>query len=86
MPLEDLIAKVEARLDTLETKPSSPKAVQELLTRLDTKIRSAQEKGYSSQEIVELIIGCGLEDHADTLRKTLVHALEPKRKSRLFGA
>jgi hypothetical protein len=80
MPLDALIAKVEERLNTLEVKPSSPSAVRELITRLDGKIREAQEKGYSVGEILELILECGFKADREDLKKNLMHVLEPKRK------
>lgn len=80
MSLDALIAKVEHRLDSLEVKPSSPSALRELLTRLDTKITEAQEKGYGIAEIVELIVGCGFATNPDDLKKQLTLALENKHK------
>jgi recombinational DNA repair ATPase RecF len=80
MPLEDLIAKVEADLDKLAVKPSSPTAVRALLTRLDSKIREAQEKGYSVQEIVDLIAQHGVDVEAVKLKERLAAVLEKKRK------
>jgi hypothetical protein len=78
--LDVVIAKVEKRLDALEVKPSSPKAVRELITRLDAKITEAQEKGYGVAEIVDLITECGFAADPDHLRKNLAQALESKRK------
>lgn len=80
MPLEDLIAKVEKRLDTLEAKPSSPKAVRELITRLDAKITEAQEKGYGISEIVDIVIECGFNLKRDEFEKQLAQTLKGKPK------
>ncbi len=78
MPLDDLITRVGKRLDQLEPKTTSPQALRELLTRLDDKIRAAQEKGYGPAEIVDLIVGCGLEINPNELKKQLADALESK--------
>jgi S-adenosylmethionine/arginine decarboxylase-like enzyme len=80
MSLDAVITKVEKRLDALEVKSSSPKAVRELVTRLDAKITEAQEKGYGVTEIVDLITECGFTADPDHLRKSLTQALESKRK------
>lgn len=80
MPLDALIANVEADLDKLAVKPSSPTAVRALLTRLDGKIREAQEKGYSVQEIVDLIARHGVDVEAVKLKEQITTALEKKRK------
>ena len=80
MPLDSLIANVEADLDKLAVKPSSPTAVRALLTRLDGKIREAQEKGYSVQEIVDLIARHGVDVEAVKLKEKLAETLDKKRK------
>jgi hypothetical protein len=80
MPLDSLIANVEADLEKLAVKPSSPAAVRALLTRLDGKIREAQEKGYSVQEIVAIIAQHGVDVEAVKLKEQLTAALEKKRK------
>jgi hypothetical protein len=80
MPLDDFISKIGSDLDNLAPKPSSPTAVRALLTRLDGKIREAQEKGYSVQEIVELIAQHGVDVDAIKLKEKLAEALERKRK------
>lgn len=48
--------KIEATLDNLPEKPKSerPLTTKELVTELRTKIRAAQAKGYTLEEIVEL--------------------------------
>jgi len=80
MSLDTLIAKVEQRLDDLEVKPSSPDALRTLLSRLDAKIREAQEKGYSPKEIVDIVLDCGFAVKRDEFEKQLVEALGTKRK------
>jgi hypothetical protein len=80
MPIDDLIAKAEASLDSLEAKPSSPTAIRALLTRLDPKIREAQEKGYGVKEIVDIIAANVADTQADELKAKLTTALETKRK------
>ncbi len=82
MPFDDLITRVGERLDQLEPKPTSPQALRELLTRLDDKIRAAQEKGYGPAEIVDLIVGCGLEINPNELKKQLADTLETKGRKR----
>ena len=48
--------KIEATLDNLPEKPKSerPLTTKELVTELRTKIRAAQAKGYTLEEIIEL--------------------------------
>jgi hypothetical protein len=80
MPFDDFINKIGSELDNLAPKPSSPTAVRALLTRLDGKIREAQEKGYSVQEIVDLIAQHGVDVEAVKLKEKLAETLEKKHK------
>jgi hypothetical protein len=75
--LDALVTRVEEHLDKLETKPTSPQALRELLTRLDDKIREAQDKGYGVSEIVDIIVGCDVAGcDPEALRKTLYGTLQ----------
>ena len=65
--------KIEATLDNLPEKPKSerPLTTKELVTELRTKIRAAQAKGYTLEEIVELFKREGAQISLSSVKSAL---------------
>ena len=65
--------KIEATLDNLPEKPKSerPLTTKELVTELRTKIRAAQAKGYTLEEIVELLKREGAQISLSSVKSAL---------------
>ena len=65
--------KIEATLDSLPEKPKSerPLTTKELVTELRTKIRAAQAKGYTLEEIVELFKREGAQISLSSVKSAL---------------
>ena len=73
--------KLEATLDNLPEKPKSerPLSTKELVTELRTKIRAAQAKGYTLEEVVEFMDqGGGSNPNLSPLVKPLNLTAEEK--------
>ena len=65
--------KIEATLDNLPEKPKSerPLTTKEIVTELRTKIRAAQAKGYTLEEIVELFKREGAQISLSSVKNAL---------------
>ena len=65
--------KIEATLDNLPEKPKSerPLTTKELVTELRTKIRAAQAKGYTLEEIIELFKREGAQISLSSVKNAL---------------
>ena len=65
--------KIEATLDNLPEKPKSerPLTTKELVTELRTKIRAAQAKGYTLEEIIELFKREGAQISLSSVKSAL---------------
>ena len=65
--------KIEATLDNLPEKPKSerPLTTKELVTELRTKIRAAQAKGYTLEEIIELFKREGAQISLSSVKRGL---------------
>lgn len=65
--------KIEATLDNLPEKPKNerPLTTKELVTELRTKIRAAQCKGYTLEEIVELFKNTGAQVSLSSVKSAL---------------
>ena len=65
--------KIEATLDNLPEKPKSerPLTTKELVTELRTKIRAAQAKGYTLEEIDELFKREGAQISLSSVKNAL---------------
>lgn len=65
--------KIEATLDSLPEKPKTERALttKELVTELRGKIRAAQAKGYTLDEIVELFKRDGAQISLSSVKNAL---------------
>lgn len=65
--------KIEATLDNLPEKPKSerPLTTKELVAELRTKIRAAQAKGYTLDEIVEIFRHAGAQISLSSVKNAL---------------
>lgn len=65
--------KIEGVLDNLPEKPKAERALttKELLSELKGKIKAAQSKGYTLQEIVELFKQNGAQISLSTVKDAL---------------
>ena len=65
--------KIEGVLDNLPEKPKAERALttKELLSELKGKIKAAQSKGYTPQEIVELFKQNGAQISLSTVKDAL---------------
>ena len=65
--------KIEATLDSLPEKPKAERALttKELVTELRGKIRAAQAKGYTLDEIVELFKRDGAQISLSSVKSAL---------------
>ena len=65
--------KIEAALDNLPEKPKSerPLSTKELVTELRTKIRAAQAKGYTLEEVVEMFRQAGAQISLSSVKSAL---------------
>lgn len=77
--------KIESLLDNLPEKPKSarPVTTKELVTELKTKIRAAQSKGYTLEEIVEMFKKGGAQISMSTVKTAL---RTPRRASKTATA
>ena len=73
---DDLIAQIGEGLDSMPPKPASRLEIELLLTRIESKIRAAQERGSTYAEIAKQISDCGYPIKSSTLRV----ALQRRRK------
>jgi len=65
---DELIAKIGDRLDAMPPKPASRRELDVLVTRIEGKIRAAQERGATYAEIAKQISESGYPVKANALR------------------
>ena len=65
--------KIEVTLDNLPEKPKSerPLSTKELVTELRAKIRAAQAKGYTLEEVVEMFRQAGAQISLSSVKSAL---------------
>ncbi|HCZ5078877.1 hypothetical protein [Salmonella enterica] len=70
---QDVRQKIEATLDNLPEKPKAerPLTTKELVTELRGKIRAAQAKGYTLEEIVDLFKSDGAQISLSSVKSAL---------------
>lgn len=68
---DELIAKIENSLDVMPRKLTSRRELDLLLTRVEAKIRGAQERGATYAEIAKQISESGYPIKTSTLRLAL---------------
>ena len=68
---DELIAKIGNGLDAMPPKPSSRRELDLLLTRVEAKIRGAQDRGATYAEIAKQISESGYPIKTSTLRLAL---------------
>lgn len=70
---QEVRQKIEATLDNLPEKPKSerPLTTKELVAELRTKIRAAQAKGYTLEEIVEIFKREGAQISLSSVKSAL---------------
>ena len=81
---DELIARIANGLDAMPPKPSSRRELDLLLTRIEAKIRGAQERGATYAEIAKQISESGYTIKTSTLRLALQrHRRKDPAKSRV---
>ena len=65
---DELIAKIGDRLDAMPPKPASRRELDVLVSRIEGKIRAAQERGATYAEIAKQISESGYPIKANALR------------------
>jgi hypothetical protein len=68
MLTDELIAKIGDRLDAMPPKPASRRELDVLVSRIEGKIRAAQERGATYAEIAKQISESGYPIKANALR------------------
>ena len=68
MLTDELIAKIASGIETMPPKPASRREIQLLITRIEAKIRAAQERGCTYVEIAKQITESGYAIKTSTLR------------------
>lgn len=70
---KEIRIKIEGVLDNLPEKPKAERALttKELVSELKAKIKAAQSKGYTLQEIVELFKQNGAQISLSTVKDAL---------------
>lgn len=79
---QDVRQTLETALDTLPEKPKSerPLTTKQLVAELKTKIRAAQAKGYTLEEITELFSKNGAQLSLSSVKVALRGASSATRK------
>jgi hypothetical protein len=75
---DELIAKIGDRLDAMPPKPASRRELDVLVSRIEAKIRAAQDRGATYAEIAKEISESGYPIKANALRI----AVQRKRRQR----
>ena len=65
---EELIAKIGDSLDAMSPKPASRRELDVLVSRIEGKIRAAQERGATYAEIAKQVSESGYPIKTNTLR------------------
>lgn len=66
-----VVNKAKKYLDKLEQKPATVLPVQEALESIKDSLEAAKAKGYSNEEILEMLKSQGIEANAYALKKLL---------------
>ena len=74
---EDLITKIGGDLEAMPPKPGSQREIELLLTQIEAKIRAAQERGCTYNDIAKQITASGYAIRSSTLRV----AMQRRRKA-----